>query len=174
MGKSQKQEFQLSFNRFRSNEVRLWLSVIAYNLGNLWRRLVKTGGRLAKHAPLLLAIAGGEPSDAAAVRSNVATDGGSHDPSGVEPPVVPMKKSTQRKTPKEEVFEESGSGSGDNGFRGLLDGRFGADDPLGEKIGRGWTEMGVYFQPPDGQKVNSGQAQSGAVRGALCRQGSCL
>src|ERR1039457_400667 len=24
----------------RSNEVRLWLSVIAYNLGNLWRRLV--------------------------------------------------------------------------------------------------------------------------------------
>jgi hypothetical protein len=51
-------------NRFRANEVRLWLSVIAYNLGNLWRRLalpaavanwsltslqqrlVKTGGRL--------------------------------------------------------------------------------------------------------------------------------
>jgi len=48
--------------------VRLWLSVIAYNLGNLWRRLalpqrignwsltslqqrfVKTGGRLVKHA----------------------------------------------------------------------------------------------------------------------------
>jgi hypothetical protein len=54
--------------RFRSNEVRLWLSVMAYNLGNLWRRLVlpkridnwsltslqqrlvKTGGRLIKHA----------------------------------------------------------------------------------------------------------------------------
>ena len=51
-----------------ANEVRLWLSVIAYNLGNLWRRLalpgrignwsltslqqrlVKTGGRLVKHA----------------------------------------------------------------------------------------------------------------------------
>ena len=48
--------------------MRLWLSVIAYNLGNLWRRLVlpkgigtwsltsllqrlvKTGGRLIKHA----------------------------------------------------------------------------------------------------------------------------
>ena len=29
-----------SCHRFRSNEVRLWLSVIAYNLGNLWRRLV--------------------------------------------------------------------------------------------------------------------------------------
>ena len=58
----------LSWHRFRSNEVRLWLSVIAYNLGNLWRRLglpkkighwsltslqqrlVKTGGRLVKHA----------------------------------------------------------------------------------------------------------------------------
>ena len=30
----------LSCHRFRSNEVRLWLSVIAYNLGNLWWRLV--------------------------------------------------------------------------------------------------------------------------------------
>ena len=31
---------RLSCHRFRSNEVRLWLSVIAYHLGNLWRRLV--------------------------------------------------------------------------------------------------------------------------------------
>ena len=30
----------LSCHRFRSNEVRLWLNIIAYNLGNLWRRLV--------------------------------------------------------------------------------------------------------------------------------------
>lgn len=59
---------RLSCHRFRSNEVRLVLSLIAYNLGNLWRRLVlpkkieswsltslqqrlvKTGGRLVKHA----------------------------------------------------------------------------------------------------------------------------
>jgi hypothetical protein len=59
---------RLSCHRFRSNEVRLWLSLIAHNLGNLWRRLVlprrvghwtltslqerlvKTGGRLIKHA----------------------------------------------------------------------------------------------------------------------------
>jgi hypothetical protein len=59
---------RLSCHRFRSNEVRLWLSVMAYNLGNLWRRLVlpnrignwsltslqqrlvKTGGRLVKRA----------------------------------------------------------------------------------------------------------------------------
>ncbi len=67
---------RLSCHRFRSNEVRLWLSVMAYDLGNLWQRLllpkrignwsltslqqrlVKTGGRLIKHAPyywLLLA-----------------------------------------------------------------------------------------------------------------------
>jgi hypothetical protein len=57
-----------SCHRFRSNEVRLWLSLIAYNLGNrrrrlllpkrienwsltsLQHRLVKTGGRLVKHA----------------------------------------------------------------------------------------------------------------------------
>ena len=59
---------RLSCHRFRSNEVRLWLSVMAYNVGNLWRRLVlpkridnwsltslqqrlvKTGGRLVGHA----------------------------------------------------------------------------------------------------------------------------
>jgi hypothetical protein len=59
---------RLSCHRFAANEVRLWLSVLAYNLGNLWRRLalprgigswsltssqqrlVKTGGRLFKHA----------------------------------------------------------------------------------------------------------------------------
>jgi hypothetical protein len=29
-----------SCHRFRANEVRLQLSVLAYNLGNLWRRLV--------------------------------------------------------------------------------------------------------------------------------------
>jgi hypothetical protein len=59
---------RLSCHRFWSNEVRLWLSVIAYNLGNLWWRLllprriancslpsllqrfVTTGGRFIKHA----------------------------------------------------------------------------------------------------------------------------
>ena len=59
---------RLSCHRPRSKVVRLWLSVIACNLANLWRRLllpkrvdywsitslqqrlVKTGGRLVKHA----------------------------------------------------------------------------------------------------------------------------
>jgi hypothetical protein len=67
-GKQAVKMTRLSCHRFRSNEVRLWLSVLAYNLGNLWRRLVlprridhwsltsvqqrlvKTGGRLVKHA----------------------------------------------------------------------------------------------------------------------------
>ena len=67
-GKQAVKMTRLSCHRFRSNEVRLWLSVIAYNLANLWRRLVlpkrvdhwsltslqqrlvKTGGRLIKHA----------------------------------------------------------------------------------------------------------------------------
>ncbi len=67
-GKEAVKMTRLSCHRFRANEVRLWLSVIAYNLGNLWRRLalptridswsltslqqrlVKTGGRLVKHA----------------------------------------------------------------------------------------------------------------------------
>ena len=40
-GKQAVKMTRLSCHRFRSNEVRLWLSIIAYNLGNLWRRLVK-------------------------------------------------------------------------------------------------------------------------------------
>ena len=67
-GKQAVKMTRLSCHRFRSNEVRLWLTIIAYNLGNLWRRLglpqrikswsltslqhrlMKTGGRLGKHA----------------------------------------------------------------------------------------------------------------------------
>jgi Transposase DDE domain group 1 len=59
---------RLSCHRFRANEVRLWLSLIVYNLGDLWRRLAlpapigkwsltssqqrlaKTDGRLIQHA----------------------------------------------------------------------------------------------------------------------------
>jgi hypothetical protein len=39
-GKQAVKMTRLSCHRFRSNAVRLWLSVMAYNLGNLWRRLV--------------------------------------------------------------------------------------------------------------------------------------
>ena len=67
-GKQAVKMTRLSCHRFRANEVLLWLNLIAYNLGNLWRRLalpgrisnwsltslqqrlVKTGGRLVKHA----------------------------------------------------------------------------------------------------------------------------
>ena len=38
-GKQAVKMTRLSCHRFRANEVRLWLSVLAYNLGNLWRRL---------------------------------------------------------------------------------------------------------------------------------------
>ena len=83
---------RLSCHRFRANEVRLQLSVLAYNLGNLWRRLglphriktwsltslqqrlMKTGGRLVKHARyywLLLAEGTSEP---AAVWRHAAED----------------------------------------------------------------------------------------------------
>jgi hypothetical protein len=54
-GKQSVKMTRLSCHSFRANEVRLWLSLIAYNLGNLRRPLalparVKTGGRLLKHA----------------------------------------------------------------------------------------------------------------------------
>ena len=68
-GKQATHRTRLSCHRFRANEARLQLSVLAYNLGNLWRRLglpkrirswslrracssglMKAGGRLVKHA----------------------------------------------------------------------------------------------------------------------------
>ena len=67
-GKQAVKMTRMSCHQFRSNQVRLWLSVIAYKLGKLWRRLVlpkriekwsltslqhrlvKTGGRLVKRA----------------------------------------------------------------------------------------------------------------------------
>ena len=67
-GKAATHWTRLSCHRFRANEVRLLLGVIAYNLGNLMRRLalplaiqswsqtslqqrlLKTGGRLIRHA----------------------------------------------------------------------------------------------------------------------------
>jgi len=39
-GKQAVKMTRLSCHRFRANEVRLQLSVLAYNLGNLWRRMV--------------------------------------------------------------------------------------------------------------------------------------
>ena len=71
-GKAATHWTRLSCHRFRPNEVRLLLGVIAYNLGNLLRRLVlplaiqswtltslqqrpfKTGGRLIRHARYLI------------------------------------------------------------------------------------------------------------------------
>ena len=83
---------RLSCHRFRANEVRLWLSVIAYNLGNLWRRLAlpaadrhlvadqlaaaagENRGPSDKTRPLLLVAAGGESPDAAALWRHAAKD----------------------------------------------------------------------------------------------------
>ena len=63
---------RLSCHRFVANQVRLWLFVLAYNLGNFMRRLalpeamkhwsltslqtrlIKTGGRLVRHARRLV------------------------------------------------------------------------------------------------------------------------
>jgi hypothetical protein len=67
-GKQAVKMTRLSCHRFRPNQVRLWLNVMAYNLGSrrrrpvlpnridkwsvssLQQRLVKTGRRLVKHA----------------------------------------------------------------------------------------------------------------------------
>ena len=80
-----------SCHRFRGNEVRLWLSILACNLGNLWRRLALPAHlRLVPHQPaaavgedgrttgkacaVLQADAGGWTPDESTVRGDVAQD----------------------------------------------------------------------------------------------------
>ena len=83
---------RLSCHRFRANEVRLQLSVLAYNLGNLWRRLglpqrikswsltslqhrlMKTGGRLVKHARYYWLLLAKGHLNRQAVRRHAAQD----------------------------------------------------------------------------------------------------
>ena len=83
---------RLSCHRFRANEVRLQLSVLAYNLGNLWRRLglphriktwsltslqqrlMKTGGRIGQARAVLLVALGRGTSEPAAVWRHAAED----------------------------------------------------------------------------------------------------
>ena len=87
-GKTATHWTRLSCHRFRANEVRLLLGVIAYNRGNLLRRLVlpfaisswsltslqqrlfKTGGRLIRHARQLHPPTGREPLDADALSAD--------------------------------------------------------------------------------------------------------
>jgi Transposase DDE domain group 1 len=103
-GKQAVKMTRLSCHRFRANEVRLALSVIAYNLGNLWRRLglpkridtwsltksattVDEDERPAREArPALLAAAGGRPFGADSVRSDPAAADGAVGASGVTMP----------------------------------------------------------------------------------------
>jgi hypothetical protein len=77
---------------YKTHEVRLWLSVIAYNLGNLWRRLVlpqrigncsltslqqrlaKTGGRLVMHARYYWLLLAESHPHAPPVRGHAAAD----------------------------------------------------------------------------------------------------
>jgi hypothetical protein len=105
-GKQAMKMTRLSCHRFRPNEVRVWLSVIAYNLGRrvaaaraaqedrqlVLDQLAAEAGKDRRSAgetcPLLLAAFGREPSNPATLWSNGAKDGGSHDPNWIELPVV--------------------------------------------------------------------------------------
>jgi hypothetical protein len=95
---------RLSCHRLRANEVRLWLSVLTYNLGNLRRRLalpraignwsltslqqplVKTGGRVIQHARYCWIAAGGESSYAGAIRGYAGEDRDAAVPCGIRRP----------------------------------------------------------------------------------------
>jgi len=104
-----------SCHRFRSNEVRLCLSVIAYNLRKLWQRLlldqVAAGagedGRPRDQARAVpLALVDGEPSDTAAAWSHAGWDCGPTLSSGVGEPPTGSDFSDERGG-EEEVSETS-------------------------------------------------------------------
>src|ERR1035441_6335563 len=93
---------RLSCHRFRSNQVRLGLSVLAYNLGNLWRRLAlpkridnwpltslqqtsgQEGWAAGETCSLLLGFSGGGTSEPAAVRSHAGPDRAATATDGIE------------------------------------------------------------------------------------------
>ncbi len=89
-GKQAVKMTRLSCHRFRSDQVRLTLSLLAYNLGNLWERLAlptnrelvadqfaatagEDGLTAGETCPLLLVSAGGRTSESAAVRSDAGS-----------------------------------------------------------------------------------------------------
>jgi hypothetical protein len=91
-GKQAVKMTRLICHRFRSNEVRLWLSVIAYNLGKpmaatgaaqqnqqlvAYQRAAATGENRrppGEARTVLLAFLGGEPSDPTLIRNDAAAD----------------------------------------------------------------------------------------------------
>jgi len=106
-GKEAVKMTRLSCHRFRSNQVRLALSLLAYNLGSLWRRLAlprgienwfadesaATSGAATsgedrrtdgETCALLLVIASGRTSDAKAVRGDARSDRSAPDADRVE------------------------------------------------------------------------------------------
>ena len=125
--------------------------MIAYNLGNLWRRLVlpqrignwsrtslqprlvKTGGQLVKHVRyywLLLA-------ESHLTRRLFGAMVGRIDAAsvGITQAVAAPKKTVPISPRKGEVSEKAGPGSRSNGFSGPGEGRLGAGGtPLGERL----------------------------------------
>ncbi len=79
-------------------------------------------------------------------------DGGSRDLGRLELRVMATQESISGKTSKAADFEQSGFGSSESGFRGVLAGRFGADFPRGENLVCDWTEADVYSRWRAGQK----------------------
>lgn len=85
---------RLSCHRFRANEALLQLSLLAYNLGNLWRRLVLPKRIQAR--PILLGGACGESPHAASVWPDTAADPGATDAIWLATPIAVTKSGAER------------------------------------------------------------------------------
>jgi hypothetical protein len=95
-GKQAVKMIQLSCHRFRSNQVRLALSLLAYNLGNLWRRLALPPRNRELVADESAATAGKDrrtPGEACAVLL-AAPRGGAPEPAAVRGDAGPDRAAT--------------------------------------------------------------------------------
>ena len=155
------------------------LSVIAYNLGNLWRRLVlpkgigtwtltslqqrlvKAGGRLVKHGRNYWLMLGGEPPHAALVWKYSAADGGIAAASRVGA-AARRNQSGRTSGVDEEVSEKSLQNGANHGFLAW------AEDPRGRKGALPLERMrkrrepgtqGCILSSPDKQNGNPGSIQ---------------
>src|ERR1039457_7607979 len=135
---------RLSCHRFRSNQVRLGLSVLAYNLGNLWRRrgIAEAHRQLAadesaatsgqegwaagETCSLLLGFSGGGTSEPAAVRRHAGPDRAATVTDGIESWWPRRQGNLSIAGSGEERYRKNGGGNwgtppgGGRGWRGVL------------------------------------------------------
>jgi hypothetical protein len=164
---------RLRCHRFRSSEVRLWLSVVAYDLGNLWRRLVlprrignwsltslqqrlvKTGGRLLKHARYYWLLLAESHLTRRLFGATVQRMAGSHHPNRVGLPVVARqsRNRSQERPQRARCLKNPVPEAARTDLRDFWMGSSEPIMPIEERTVFRWMQTKVYFPRAKAKKL---------------------